>query len=80
MIRLHKEVRRITGAAFRGRDIIVAMRPPSLLTFRLKGTRKEYPLAVVSAFDLAVKIEARKLYAEKLEARKAKREARRRGL
>ena len=58
MTRLTKEVRRLTHTLHRGREIIVAMRPPDMLTFRLKGTRHIYPLNIVSAFDLAQKVEA----------------------
>lgn len=76
MTKLTKEVRRVSYALHRGREIIVAMRPPDLLTFRLKGTRKSYPLSVIGAFNLACKVEAFAAMKQKAEARKAKRTAR----
>ena len=80
MTKLTKEVRRITYALHRGREIVVAMRPPDLLTFRLKGTRKEYPLSVVGAFNLAAKVEANHMMKCKAEARKARKAARAKGM
>ena len=76
MTRLTKQVRRITYAVHRGREIVVALRPPDLLTFRLKGTRKEYPLSVVGAFNLAAKVEALHQWKRKQEERKARKAAR----
>lgn len=76
MTHLTKEVRRVSYALIRRREIIVTMRPPDLLTFRLKGTRTTYPLSIIGAFNLAVKVEALALIKCKMEERKASRAAR----
>lgn len=63
-----KRVARLTGAAYRGRQIVVEVQA-HLLTFRLKGTKTRYSLSIVGAFEHAVKVAA---YVEAKE-RKAKR-------
>jgi hypothetical protein len=80
MTKLNKEVVRVTHTLHRGREIIVAMKPPDMLTFRLKGTRHVYPLSIVGAFNQAMRIEALALMQKAQADRKAKRDARRRGL
>jgi hypothetical protein len=77
MTKLDKEVRRLTHTLHRGRQVIVAMRPPDMLTFRLKGTRHVYPLSIIGAFNMAMKVEAIALFKKQKDAREAKRKARR---
>jgi len=67
--KLNKPVVRVTHALHRGRAIVVELCPPDLFKFRLKGLHASYPLDVVSAFDLAMKVEANRLMAEKKKAR-----------
>jgi len=78
MTKLTKEVRRLTNTLHRGREIIVAMRPPDMLTFRLKGTRHVYAVSILGAFNWAMKVEAVALLKQKQAERKAKRAERRR--
>jgi len=78
MTKLTKEVCRVTHTLHRGREIIVAMKPPDMLTFRLKGMRHVYPLSIVGAFNQAMRIEALALMKKQQADRKARREARRR--
>lgn len=76
MTMLTKKLKRESYAQYRGRAIMVELRPPDLIVFRLKKTRREYPLSISGAFHRAVEIEA---LAEMLK-RKAARAARRAGL
>lgn len=73
---LNKTIRRETGILYRGRPIMLEVRPPGLLVFRLKKIRKEYPLAIATAFESAIRLEAEREVQRKKEARKAKREGR----
>jgi hypothetical protein len=68
-------VRRETGTEYRGRAIMVEMRPPALLVFRLKGTRREYTISAVTAFELAVKIAATADAKRQRDERKARKAA-----
>lgn len=77
MTRLTKDVRRVTGAFHRGREITVTLRPPSLIEFRLKGMRRRFTIGVVTAFELAVRIEAAAIAKQRAAERKAKRAERR---
>jgi len=69
-------VKRETGAYYRGRAIMVELRPPATIALRLKKSRKAYPLNVVTAFEHAVKIEAAALLKRRQDERKARRVAR----
>lgn len=69
-------VRRETGAYYRGRAIIIELRPPAAIALRLKKSRKAYPLSVVTAYEHAVKIEAAAVLKRRKEERKARRAAR----
>ena len=73
-------IKRETGTQYRGRAIMVEMRPPSIIAVRLKGMRREYVVNAITVFELAVKIAAAGLARAKVEARKAKRAARIKGL
>ncbi len=79
MTKLTRGVTRVTHTLHRGREIIVSMRPPDMLAFRLKGTRHVYPLSVVGAFNQAMRVEALMLLRKQQLERKARREARRCG-
>ena len=80
MTKLTSKVRRESWAMHRAggktRAILVELRPPDLIVFRLKGTRREYPLSIPGAFDRAVKIEAlaemKERKARRLERKKAR--------
>ena len=76
MTNLTKEVRRLTHTMHRGRQVIVALRPPDMLTFRLKGTRHVYAVSILGAFNWAMKVEAMALLKKHAEERKARRAAR----
>ena len=76
MTKLTKRVTRETLATYRSRAIIVTLRPPDLLVFRIKKTRREYPLSIPAAFMLAAKCEAIAEMKQKKAERKAKRIAR----
>ena len=58
MIRLHKVVRRRTHATVfsKGeyREVIVSVVPPSVLTFRLAGSRCEYSLPIEACYWTAL--------------------------
>jgi hypothetical protein len=73
MTKLTKKLKRESYATYRGRAIIVELRPPDLIVFRLKKTHREYPLTIAGAFNRAVQIEA---FAE-MNKKKADRKARR---
>ena len=79
MTNLTKEVRRLTHTMHRGRQVIVAMRPPDMLTFRLKGTRHVYAVSILGAFNWALKVEAMAALAKWKAERDARRKARRSG-
>lgn len=70
-------IRRETGAEYRRRAIMIEMRPPALLVLRLKGTRREYTISAVTAFELAVKIAATADAKRRRDERKARKAARR---
>mgnify|MGYP001207924128 CR=1 FL=1 len=53
---LDKKIRRECYTTHRGRRIIIEIRPPDLIIFRLKKTRQEYPLTVQTAFEYACKL------------------------
>jgi hypothetical protein len=80
MTKLTKEVTRVTNTLHRGREIIVSIRPPDMLEFRLKGTQHRYPLSIVGAFNQAMRIEALTLMKKQQLERKARRAARRGGM
>jgi len=73
---LTRKVKRETYAHHRGRAILAELRPPDLIVFRLKGTRREYPLSIQGAFTRAVQIEA----LAEMNRRKAARQARKAAL
>lgn len=73
-------IRRETGTEYRGRPIMVEMRPPALLVFRLKGTRREYSISAVTAFEHALKIAAAADVKRRLAERKARKAAKEQGL
>lgn len=66
---LDKKIRRECYSTHRGRRIIIEIRPPDLIVFRLKKTRKKFPLTVQTAFEYAVRLEA----AAEIERRKKER-------
>ena len=72
-----KKVARITGAAHKGRNIVVEV-SAQMLTFRLKGMKTLYSLSIVGAFEQAVKIaayqEAKERKAKRAERRKLRKE------
>lgn len=68
-------VRRETGAYYRGKAIMIELRPPATIALRLKKSRKAFPLHVVTAFEHAVKIEAAALAKRRQAERKARRAA-----
>lgn len=70
--KLNKPVVRVTHALYRGRPVIVELRPPDMFVFRLKGLHAKYPLTVAAALDLAFKVEANHLLSEKKKAREQK--------
>ena len=70
---LTKKIKRETYAQYRGRAIIVELRPPDLIVFRLKKTHREYPLSIQGAFYRAVEIEAMAEVLKRKAARAAKR-------
>ena len=76
MTKLTSKVRRESWAIHRGRAILVELRPPDLIVFRLKGTRREYPLSIPGAFTRAVQIEALAEMRERKAARIARRKER----
>ncbi len=67
MTRLHKAVtRRTHGTVFeRGkeRDIIVTLRPPNVIAFKLAGLRTEHTLTVEACYWQAVKATAESIKA-----------------
>lgn len=83
-------VKRETTVVYRHRPLMVELRPVDtrvnapdpggMLVFRMKKTQKEYPLHLVTAFELAVKLEAQRIAAARKKAREEKRKARREGL
>lgn len=75
MTMLTKKLKRETYAHYRGRPIMVELRPPDLIVFRLKKTQREYPLSIQGAFNRAVQIEALAEMNRRKEARKAKKAA-----
>ena len=77
MTKLLKEVLRVSRVIHRGREVIVGLKPPDMLTFRLKGTRHVYLLSIIGAFNLAMKVEAVAQVKKIKEAREAKKKARR---
>ena len=76
MTKLNSKVRRESWAIHRGRAILVELRPPDLIVFRLKGTRREYPFSIQGAFNRAVQIEALAEMRERKDARAARRKER----
>jgi len=75
MTSLTKSVRRESWSMHRGRAIMVELRPPGLIVFRLKGTRREYPLSIEGGFLQAVKIEAAAELKRRKDARAERRKA-----
>ena len=69
---LNKEVLRVTHALYRGRNIIVGIKPPDMLTFRLKGCHSKLSLSIAGAFDLAMKVEANHLMMQKKKEKEAR--------
>lgn len=59
MTKLRKPVRRETGATIyercKHRPVVVTLEPPSIIAFRLKGTRRTFRLTVDGCYTMAVK-------------------------
>ena len=74
-----KHVTRISAATatHRGKRAIVVKLMPEIIQFRLQGTKTRYNLSIVGAFELAMKVEALRLYKEGKARREARREERR---
>lgn len=73
MTKLTKPVTRETlGTRFdRGnRPVIVTLRPPSLVCFRLKGTRQEYALPAETLYGTAMLADIRTVAKDKERAKK----------
>jgi hypothetical protein len=58
------------------RNWIVSIYPESVIGIREKGRRKEYRLSLEAVFSMAAKIAAAELHRARIEARKARRLAR----
>ena len=79
-------VKRETTCTYHGKPLMVELRPvdtrpnapcpDAQLVFRIKKTQKEYPLNLVTAFEMAVELEARRITKAKLKAREERRAAR----
>jgi hypothetical protein len=72
LINPERKVRRETSTLHRGRPIVVELDVFGL-TLRQKGKRKSFLLPYDAALDLAMKLEARKVMAEKAAQRQARR-------
>jgi len=63
VIDLSKPVTRKTRATIfersKQREVIITLEPPSLIGFRLKGTRRTYYLEAAACYQLAVKATVR---------------------
>ena len=76
MTKLTKNVTRETfGTRFdRGnRAVIVTLKPPNLVCFRLKGTRREYALPAETLYGTAMMCYIRAEQKEKAKAKKSRR-------
>lgn len=63
-----------------GRNLIVGLEPGNIISFREKGLRKRYDIALEMVFNLAVRHTMAKEDEAKRKAKKAARELKRRGL
>ena len=69
---LKKTVRRETEAAYRGRNIIIQLEPPSIVRVKEKGRRLWYETSIQSIFNLAARQYAERMQRERKERRKRK--------
>jgi len=53
MTTLKRKVKRLTAAAYRGRNIIIQLEPPSIIRVKEKGRRTWYETTVEAVFSMA---------------------------
>lgn len=74
MTKLTRPVRRVSSGTIRergrSRDIIVILRPPNVLGFRLAGCRHEYALTVEGCYTMAVRATIARERMERVKAKK----------
>lgn len=63
-----KATTRLTLSRYRSKEIAVTIHP-TWLSFRLKGTHKSFLLDVEAGYQLAAKLEANRVRAQKVKAR-----------
>ena len=72
MTTLNRKLQRETAAAYRGRNIIIQLEPPSIIRVKEKGRRLWYETTVEAVFSLAAKQYADKIRKERQERRRGK--------
>jgi hypothetical protein len=69
---LNRTLKRETAAAYRGRNIIIQLEPPSIVRVKEKGRKIWYETTVNQIFNMAAKQYADKVIKERKERRKMK--------
>lgn len=76
MTELKRTIKRTTRAKVAGRNLVLIIEPPDLVTVREKGRRKGFSLTVEAIYYLAAKAQAEHDRNERLKKRKANRRQR----
>ena len=71
MTTLKRKVKRLTAAAYRGRNVIIQLEPPSIIRVKEKGRRTWYETTVEAVFSMAGKAHADRIRKERKEKRRA---------
>ena len=71
MTTLNRKLQRVTAAAYRGRNIIIQLEPPSIIRVKEKGRRTWYETTVEAVFSMAGKQYAERIRAEIKEKKNA---------
>ncbi|MGO9016658.1 MAG: hypothetical protein ACLQF0_16985 [Dissulfurispiraceae bacterium] len=73
MTTLNRKVKRETAAAYRGRNIVIQLEPPSIIRVKEKGRRTWYETTVEAVFSMAAKQTAERIRKERKEKRQTRR-------
>ena len=65
MTTLNRKIQRQTAAAYRGRNIIIQLEPPSIIRVKEKGRRTWYETTVEAVFSMAGKAHADRIRKER---------------
>jgi len=71
MTTLNRKVKRLTAAAYRGRNIVIQLEPPSIIRVKEKGRRFWYETTVEAVFSMAGKQYADKIRKERQAKKRA---------